>query len=62
MKAVGWWRPKEARTKADQLNDVVAKAQMIDRADEFDMKAERVAVVSARMPTLDDHIDPAKPN
>lgn len=51
-----YWRARaeEARTKADQLDDVVAKAQMIDRADEFDMKAERAAVVLARMHTLDD--------
>jgi len=58
-----YWRAraKAVRTEADQLDDVVAKAQMIDRADEFDVKAKRAAEVSARIPTFDDQSDPAKP-
>ncbi len=32
---------EEARARADHLDDVVAKAQMIDRADKYDLMAER---------------------
>jgi hypothetical protein len=32
---------EEARARADHLDDVVAKAQMIDRADKYDLIAER---------------------
>jgi hypothetical protein len=42
-----YWRARaeEVRARADELDDVVAKAQMMDRADEFDRMAERAAVV-----------------
>lgn len=45
-----YWRAraKEARTKADEVNDVVAKAQIADRADEFDVKAKRAAEASTQ--------------
>ena len=32
---------EEARARADHLDDVVAEAQMIDRADNYDLMAER---------------------
>ena len=47
LRVPNYWhaRAEEARAKADELDDVVAKAQMMDRADEFDRIAKRAAVV-----------------
>jgi hypothetical protein len=40
---------EEARARADHLDDVVAKAQMIDRADNYDLMAERFVGPHASM-------------
>ena len=47
LRVPNYWRARaeEARAKADELDDVVAKAQMMDRADEFDRIAKRAAAV-----------------
>jgi hypothetical protein len=42
-------RAEEARARADHLDDVVAKAQMIDRADNYDLMAERFVGPHASM-------------
>ena len=40
---------EEARARADHLDDVVAKAQVIDRADNYDLMAERFVGPHASM-------------
>jgi hypothetical protein len=40
---------EEARARADHLDDVVAEAQMIDRADNYDLMAERFVGPHASM-------------
>lgn len=37
-------RAEELRAMADHQDDVVAKSQMIDMADKYDMMAERAAL------------------
>jgi len=43
LRVSNYWhaQAEEARARADHLDDVVAKAQMIDRADKYDLMAER---------------------
>jgi hypothetical protein len=42
-------RAEEARAMADHKDDVVAKSQMIDMADKYDMMAERATLQAATL-------------
>jgi hypothetical protein len=42
-------RAEEVRAMADHQDDVVAKSQMIDMADKYDMMAERAALQAATL-------------
>ena len=46
-----YWRRRavEVRARADQQDDVVAKSQMIDMADNYDMMADRAAWQAATL-------------
>jgi hypothetical protein len=46
LRDANYWheRAEEARVMADHQDDVVAKSQMIDMADKYDMMAERTSV------------------
>ena len=51
LRVSNYWhaQAEEARARADHLDDVVAKAQMIDRADNYDLMAERFVGPHASM-------------
>jgi len=42
-------RAEEVRARADHQDDVVAKSQMIDIADKYDMMADRAAWQAAKL-------------
>ena len=42
-------RAEEVRARADHQDDVVAKSQMIDMADKYDMIADRAALQAATL-------------